>query len=156
MKSLSTKEAISVSVAVVILLGLVLFENPIGSGLNINSQAQTATPIAQNAGNDAVVAADVVVGAGAEAISGKTVSVNYTGKFTSGQVFDTNIGKAPFEFVLGSGQVIPGFDKGLEGMKAGGKRVITVPPSAAYGSQQVGPIPANSTLVFEVELLSVK
>ncbi|MFA6535983.1 MAG: FKBP-type peptidyl-prolyl cis-trans isomerase [Candidatus Paceibacterota bacterium] len=156
MKSLSTKEAIAVAVAIVILLALVLFENPIGSGINFTNKAQTAAPVVQDSGSEAIVVDDVLIGTGVEAVAGKTVSVNYTGKFTDGQVFDTNLGKAPFGFVLGSGQVIPGFDKGLAGMKVGGKRVITVPPSEAYGSQQVGPIPANSTLVFEVEMLDVK
>ena len=87
---------------------------------------------------------------------GKTLSVNYTGKLENGTVFDTSVGKQPFEFMLGAGQVIPGWDQGLRGMKVGGKRTLTIPPSLAYGEHAVGDIPANSTLIFEVELLDVK
>lgn len=99
---------------------------------------------------------DTQVGTGAEAVPGKTLSVNYTGKLENGAVFDTSVGKQPFEFVLGAGQVIPGWDQGLQGMKVGGKRTLTIPPSLAYGEQGAGSIPPNSTLIFEVELLDVK
>lgn len=152
----NSKEAIAIGVAVIILLGLVLFENPISSGINFRSKDQTAGSAAQSEGAKALLITDSVTGTGNEAVAGKTVSVNYTGKFTNGQTFDSNVGKTPFDFILGSGQVIPGFDKGVQGMKVGGKRIITVPPSEAYGNQQIGPIPANSTLVFEIELVAVK
>ena len=99
---------------------------------------------------------DQVVGTGAEAAVGNTVSVNYTGKLQNGTVFDTSVGKAPIEFPLGGGYVIPGWDQGLVGMKVGGKRLLIIPPSLGYGSQDYGPIPGNSTLIFEVELVGVK
>ena len=86
---------------------------------------------------------------------GDLVTVNYTGKFTDGTVFDTSVGKDPYPFVLGAGAVIPGWDQGLQGMKVGGKRLLIVPPGLAYGAQGYGPIPPNATLVFEVTLVSV-
>lgn len=103
-----------------------------------------------------LVVQDEVVGTGAEAQSGDIVSVQYTGKLQDGTVFDTSVGKAPIEFPLGAGYVIPGWEQGLVGMRVGGKRLLIIPPSLAYGSQANGPIPANSTLIFEVELVSVK
>ena len=99
---------------------------------------------------------DLVVGTGATAATGDTVTVNYVGTFTNGQKFDSSYdaGK-PFSFSIGAGQVIKGWDQGVPGMKVGGKRRLTVPPSLGYGSQARGAIPANSTLIFEIELLSI-
>lgn len=99
---------------------------------------------------------DTQVGTGAQANAGDTVQVNYVGRLTNGTKFDASFdhGK-PFEFTLGQGQVIEGWDKGVIGMKVGGKRTLTVPPALAYGNQAVGAIPANSTLVFEIDLLAV-
>lgn len=103
-----------------------------------------------------LVAQDEVVGTGADAQAGDTITVNYTGKFQNGTVFDTSVGKQPFTFTLGAGQVIQGWDLGVAGMKVGGKRLLIVGPSLGYGSQDYGPIPGNSTLVFEVELLKIE
>jgi FKBP-type peptidyl-prolyl cis-trans isomerase len=108
-----------------------------------------------NTNSDQLVVQDEVVGTGAAAQAGDTVTVDYTGKLQDGTVFDTSVGKQPISFVLGSGQVIPGWDQGLVGMQIGGKRVLIIPPSLAYGSQGVGPIPPNATLTFEVTLLKV-
>jgi FKBP-type peptidyl-prolyl cis-trans isomerase len=100
---------------------------------------------------------DRVVGKGPVPKQGDTVVVNYTGRFTSGKVFDTSVGKKPFEFALGRGQVIKGWDEGVGGMHVGGKRKLTVPPDLAYGSRGYpGVIPPNSTLIFDVELLKIK
>jgi FKBP-type peptidyl-prolyl cis-trans isomerase len=102
---------------------------------------------------------DLKVGEGDEAKAGQTVSVHYTGWLQSnGTKFDSSLDrKQPFSFKLGAGQVIEGWDKGVAGMKVGGKRKLTIPPGLGYGSQSVGGvIPPNSTLVFDVELLGVK
>lgn len=101
---------------------------------------------------------DTVVGTGAVADVKKSLTVNYTGWLVdSGIQFDSTVGKQPFTFVLGSGQVIPGWEQGLRGMKVGGKRTLIIPPGLAYGEQGAeGTIPPNSTLKFEVELLDVK
>ncbi len=101
---------------------------------------------------------DEVVGTGDVATAGKSVTVHYVGSLTNGTVFDASRkrGDQGFTFVLGAGQVIKGWDQGVAGMKVGGKRKLTIPPELAYGSQAVGGvIPANSTLIFEVELLKV-
>lgn len=100
---------------------------------------------------------DEVVGNGVEAVSGKKVTVNYVGNLTDGTKFDSSYDHGtPFSFNLGAGEVIPGWDQGVAGMKVGGKRKLTIPPSLGYGAQGAGPIPANSTLIFEVELLGVE
>ncbi len=100
---------------------------------------------------------DEVVGTGAVAVAGDTVTVNYVGSFTNGTVFDAsaNHGTTGFDFVLGAGRVIAGWDQGVAGMKVGGKRHLVIPPSLGYGPNDYGPIPANSTLLFEVELVKV-
>jgi FKBP-type peptidyl-prolyl cis-trans isomerase len=96
------------------------------------------------------------VGTGATAVSGDTVTVHYIGTFTNGTKFDSSYDlNQPFTFRLGAGQVIAGFDQGVTGMRVGGKRRLTIPPSLAYGSQGQGSIPPNTTLVFEVDLLSI-
>lgn len=99
---------------------------------------------------------DVRVGTGLTVEAGMRLSVNYTGTLDNGTVFDTSIGKKPFEFVLGVGEVIAGWDTGLAGMKVGGKRRLIIPPELGYGPQGSDPIPPNATLFFEVDLLDAK
>lgn len=102
---------------------------------------------------------DDVIGTGTAAETGDTVTVNYIGALTDGTVFDAsaNHGTDGFTFNLGAGQVIKGWDLGIVGMKEGGKRTLVIPAPLAYGDQAVGPvIPANSALIFQVELLKVQ
>jgi FKBP-type peptidyl-prolyl cis-trans isomerase len=100
---------------------------------------------------------DVTSGKGTEAVAGKSVTVHYTGTLKDGTKFDSSVDrKQPFTFTLGKGEVIKGWDQGVAGMKIGGKRKLSIPPELAYGSNAVGAIPANSTLLFEIELLEVK
>ncbi|NWA86579.1 FKBP-type peptidyl-prolyl cis-trans isomerase [Pseudomonas sp. D2002] len=97
-------------------------------------------------------------GDGAEAVAGQTVTVHYTGWLPEGRKFDSSKDRNdPFEFVLGGGSVIKGWDEGVQGMKVGGVRELTVPPALGYGARGAGGvIPPNATLVFEVELLSIR
>lgn len=100
---------------------------------------------------------DTKQGLGREAIRGTTVVVHYTGKLTNGKVFDSSVDRGEsFSFQLGQGQVIQGWERGIVGMKEGGKRKLTIPPQYGYGARAIGPIPANSTLIFDVELIKVK
>lgn len=106
---------------------------------------------------------DTVTGTGAEAVVGSNVAVQYTGYLydaakpsSKGTTFDTSVGRSPFEFKVGGGAVIKGFDEGVKGMKVGGKRTVLIPASMGYGATAVGTIPANSNLVFDIELVSVK
>jgi FKBP-type peptidyl-prolyl cis-trans isomerase len=102
---------------------------------------------------------DIVIGDGPSPTQGQTVVVHYTGWLTDGKKFDSSVDRdVPFEFQIGVGQVIKGWDEGVLTMKVGGKRKLTIPPELAYGDRDVGEglIPARSTLIFEVELLDLK
>lgn len=102
--------------------------------------------------------ADTVVGTGETAEPGDTVTVQYVGSLANGQVFDASANHSAegFTFVLGAGQVIAGWDQGVAGMKVGGTRTLGIPANLGYGAQAVGPIPANSPLFFEVQLVNVQ
>jgi FKBP-type peptidyl-prolyl cis-trans isomerase len=108
--------------------------------------------------SDELVIEDLRPGTGAEATAGQTVSVHYVGTLTNGNKFDSSRDRGkPFEFKLGAGQVIKGWDQGVAGMKIGGLRKLTIPPHLGYGARGAGGvIPPNATLVFEVELLGLR
>jgi FKBP-type peptidyl-prolyl cis-trans isomerase len=101
---------------------------------------------------------DLVVGTGDTATAGQTVVVHYTGWLTNGTKFDSSVDRnEPFDFKLGMGRVIAGWDQGVAGMQVGGKRKLTIPPHLGYGERGAGGvIPPNATLVFEVELLALR
>ena len=101
---------------------------------------------------------DIIVGEGTEAVKHSIVTVNYTGWLEDGSKFDSSLnpGREPFRFTVGAGQVIQGWDQGIPGMKIGGKRKLTIPPSMGYGNRDNGAIPANSVLIFEVDLLGIE
>ncbi len=150
MKHLNQQEWVAVIVAIFVVGFFFVF----GQGLvslftNKTSALEMTTPQIQ--------IQDEVVGSGDFAEAGERVTVNYVGKFTNGTVFDSSVARnEPFQFILGGGQVIKGWDQGVAGMRVGGKRLLTIPPELGYGANDYGPIPGNSTLIFEVELLKVE
>lgn len=99
---------------------------------------------------------DLVKGSGEAAVAGGNVVVHYRGTLTSGQTFDSSLGREPLTFRLGAHRVIRGWDQGLLGMKVGGKRRLIIPPRLAYGDRVKGSIPPGSWLIFEVELLAIE
>lgn len=100
---------------------------------------------------------DLQEGTGEGAKDGDTVVVHYTGTLTNGTKFDSSLDRGkPFPVKLGARRVIPGWEQGLKGMKTGGKRKLTIPPQLAYGPRATGPIPPNSTLIFEIEMIEIK
>lgn len=109
----------------------------------------SSTPTSPTTGE--LIKEDVTIGTGATAASGDTVTVSYVGTFTNGTQFDAGT----FSFRLGAGQVIAGFDQGVTGMRVGGRRRLTIPPNLGYGSQTNGSIPGNSTLKFDITLISI-
>ena len=110
-----------------------------------------------NTTSSGLIIDDLAVGEGAAAAAGQNVTVHYTGWLTDGTKFDSSKDRGdPFVFPLGGGRVIKGWDEGVQGMKVGGKRKLTIPPALGYGARGAGGvIPPNATLVFEVELLKV-
>lgn len=152
------KKNMSIVLAVVICLALagVLVFISINNKVNMPSNNNDINNVADSQTDNSVTSGEV-------AKVGDFISMNYTGRLENGTVFDSNIdpkfGHAgqPLEFTLGAGQMIPGFDKGVLGMKVGEKKTLTLPPEEAYGSAGRPPlIPANSTLIFDVELLAIK
>jgi FKBP-type peptidyl-prolyl cis-trans isomerase FkpA len=138
-----------------LIITLVLVSPIVVGGCTDSPASPTVTP--------AFSQTDLTVGTGAVALNAATVQVDYTGWLYDpsqpdhkGLQFDSSIGKAPFTFTIGSGQVIKGWDDGVPGMKVGGARRLVVPPSLGYGATRSGAIPPNSTLVFDITLLSIQ
>ncbi len=146
-KTLTTAVAVTVGLAVI---GYFFFNNPFTANVASNQ------PAAASLSSDQVVVQDVVKGTGAEATPGMKLQVNYIGKLQDGTTFDqsSNYG-GPLEFTLGAEGTIVGWSQGIQGMKEGGTRIIIIPPSLGYGAQAIGPIPANATLIFQVQLVKI-
>ena len=145
----------TITIGVIVLLiiiagGYFMLKKPT-TGSNTQNQSNATS-------TDQVQAQDVTVGTGTQATPGSVVSVLYTGKLQDGTVFDSSAahGNTPLVFTLGAQGIIPGFQIGINGMKVGGERLILIPASLGYGAQVVGPIPANSSLVFDVKLVKVE
>jgi len=161
-----------VIVIAILAVGVWLFARKGSSGSNLYESSPSASPTTAVDGSatptvspasEIITTAsglqyqDQVIGTGPLAKAGQTVSVQYTGTLTDGTKFDSSYDrKEAFSFKLGTGQVIKGWDEGVAGMKVGGKRILAIPPALGYGAQANGPIPANSTLIFEVELVAVE
>lgn len=129
-----------------------LFLIPVVVGLAACGGGGTDTPT----GPSTITIEETTVGSGPLAVAGDVVTVHYVGSLTNGSQFDNSYtSNRPLTFQLGARQVIPGFEQGVVGMRVGGKRRVTIPPSLAYGSQGNGPIPPNATLVFDVERVSI-
>lgn len=149
MKKLSKNEWIATIVAIFVVGFFFVFGQSLVSIFN-----NTNTNMTQGSG---LGIQDIVVGTGESAMVGSRVVVHYTGRFTDGTVFDSSVSRnEPLQFVLGSEEIIQGWNDGVVGMRVGGKRVLSIPPELGYGYQDFGPIPGGSTLIFEVELLKVE
>lgn len=153
MRKLETKEWIAIVISVFVVGFFFVFGQILVSLFNPSQvkeqEKMTSEP--------KVLIQDTIAGEGETANKGDLLSVHYTGYFTDGKVFDSSVSRGQvFKFVLGAGQVIKGWDEGFEGMRVGGKRLLSVPPEFGYGPNDYGPIPGNSTLLFEVELLDIQ
>ncbi len=143
-------------VAVLAVIGYLIFSsNTVKSDEMKKSQTTSSQGTVPN--QTQLKVEDSVIGTGKQVKKGDTVVIHYKGTLTDGSTFDSSYTRGtPFETQIGVGQVIQGWDEGVVGMKVGGKRKLTIPPELGYGSRAVGPIPANSTLIFEVELIDVQ
>jgi peptidylprolyl isomerase len=166
MKPTETGIAVALAIAAIAVMFLYPGLLPIGAQPSepanvIQPTTNTTTMTPENTNPNELQILDSVVGTGNAAKTGDTVAVSYIGALENGTVFDAS-SKHPetqngFVFTLGEGKVIPGWEQGIVGMKVGGKRRLVIPAALAYGNRAVGGvIPANSTLIFEVELLSIK
>ena len=157
----------TLSAALLLAAGAALAQNttqPAPAANTVEPVSAAAPPAQMAAAEDQLAVTDNLIGKGAEAQVGTTVSVHYTGWLFKplatkqhGRQFDSSRERGePIEFVLGAGRVIKGWDQGLQGMKVGGKRTLIIPARLAYGARALPGIPANSDLIFEVELVKVK
>ena len=153
--------AVLVVVVAVVLIGRSGGDDEGGGSTEVSTDlsAKPDVPVPDEPAPTELVSEDIVTGDGAEAKPGDQLTMQYVGVlYDTGEQFDASWDSGqPFEFELGAGGVIPGWDEGIEGMKVGGRRVLTIPPDLAYGPQGSPPtIPPDSTLVFVVDLLDVK
>src|SRR6266853_3274108 len=136
MKKLEQKEWVAVAVSIFVVGFFFIF------GQMLVSVFTSKTSNGMNAGQPQLISQDAVVGMGDTAEAGDRITVNYIGHFVDGTIFDSSIARGePFQFVLGAGQVIAGWDSGIVGMKVGGKRILSIPPEMGYGPKDYGPIP---------------
>ncbi|MFA5791692.1 MAG: FKBP-type peptidyl-prolyl cis-trans isomerase [Candidatus Paceibacterota bacterium] len=161
------KNKMNIVLAVVIclvLIGFLIFisiNNKVNMPLNNNDNTNNIVNNIVNNEVDNTIPVGEIAKTGLPAQTGDTVVMNYTGRLENGTVFDSNVDPKfqhvePFVFTLGAGQVIAGWDKGIVGMRVGEKKTLTILPEDGYGARGQGPIPPNSTLIFEVELLAIK
>ena len=149
---MNTGTWIAITLAIVVALAFMFF----GSGV-LTSEPLEEVTLSPNETPSQLMITDTTVGTGTEVVDGSTVTVSYVGRFEDGRVFDASANHGgSFTFTLGVDPVIEGWKQGLIGMKEGGKRMLTIPPELGYGPNQYGPIPGNSTLLFEIELLKVE
>lgn len=166
---ISKIQIVSVVGVVALVVSLAWFVNYVYSGSNSSSKVSSSSSSSSSScqtqnvqtststSTEGLVVQDTVIGCGKEVKSGDTISIHYTGKLTDGTVFDSSLPRnTPFSTKIGVGQVIKGWDLGVIGMKIGGKRTLTIPASLGYGERATGKIPANSTLIFELELIGIK
>jgi len=156
MKKLKQNEKIAIAVAIPLFLLFFVVSQVFTFSPTITDNTSTAFQSDVDS-NGVLGIVDIKVGDGTEALVGTLVTVHYVGAFSDGKVFDSSRDRGePFQFNLGTGQVISGWDEGIQGMKVGGVRTLVVPPEFAYGEVGFGGvIPPNATLIFEVELLAV-
>lgn len=166
MRKLGFNEGVAVVVGLLVVGGFFLFLNPSTAvKINDSGDAVVSGEVAVIAGlqealqgNNVteLIVEDIALGTGREAVSGDRISVHYVGILTDGTQFDSSVDRGvPFEFILGGGQVIQGWDEGLVGIKEGGRRILVIPPELGYGEVAVGSIPPNSVLLFEVLLVEI-
>ena len=143
----------------VVVAAVLLVAAACSNGSSSNSGSTSGSNFSPTTANSGLRITDLVVGTGATAAAGNRITVNYGGWLfdasqpdSKGRQFDAN---SAFPFTLGVGGVIRGWDQGVVGMRVGGQRRLIIPPDLAYGNQAVGPIPANSTLVFDIRLISI-
>jgi peptidylprolyl isomerase len=137
-----------------LLLAAACKDKPVQNGSYAASLNVDPSTMSENGG---VKYKDLVVGTGPAVAQGQPVAIHYVGKLTNGTQFDANgPNDQPYVFRLGMGEVIPGFDTGIAGMKVGGRRQVIIPPELAYGASGSGPVPPNATLVFVIDVVGVQ
>lgn len=157
MKKLNRNEWIAVALGLAFVAYLLYGSSFFGmlGGTDISNEIKQETRVT-TLPSSGVETEDLQVGSGVTASAGDKISVHYVGALPSGKIFDSSLDRGqPFSFTLGAGEVIRGWDEGLEGMQVGGVRRVVIAPDYGYGAQAIGSIPADSHLIFEVQLLDV-